>query len=204
MTNLPVSGDFTVTAGYREVNKNLWSTYHKGIDFVSGNLDVYSVCTGVVRVVNYDSGGWGWYVSIGDTEFTHCHHVFCHLNHDTINVRVGDKVTPTTLIGKMGCSGNVTGVHLHYQLMLDEQDVNPNEYFNYDFKRGHYNSKDFEVNTMYNDEQQISGFAKEAVKNCYKSGVMKGYEDNSFKPKTLVTREELATTIDRLITLMKG
>lgn len=40
---------------------------------------------------------------------------YCHMLYGSIQVKVGDKVTTTTKIGKMGNTGNSTGTHLHLE-----------------------------------------------------------------------------------------
>lgn len=200
MTKLPVSGNFEVTAEYKEVNTKYWATYHKGIDFVSDNKTVYSPCEGVVRVIAYDKTGWGWYVSIGDNQGLH--HILCHLATDTICVEVGDIVTPTTKIGIMGNTGNVTGVHVHYQINKDNKDIDPYEYLGYDFKRGKYNSKDFQIGgeeMIPTDFNEAHDYAKKYISLLYEYGITDGYEDGTFKPRQNITREECAAMIGRLI-----
>lgn len=113
-TNIPLIGTITVTACFGEVNKSLWSDYHKGIDLI-GNTAVYSPCEGVIRVINNDPDGWGNYISIGDTDGIH-RHILCHLKAGSIKVKVGQKVTRSTIVATMGATGHATGVHLHYQI----------------------------------------------------------------------------------------
>ena len=66
MTNLPVSGIFSVTATYGQAGR-YWKNGHSGIDITCGKREIYATCDGVVRVVSYDSAGWGYYISIGDS-----------------------------------------------------------------------------------------------------------------------------------------
>ena len=65
MTNLPVTGKFSITATYGQ-DGALWKNKHRGIDFAAENRSVYATCDGTVRVIAYDEGGWGRYISIGD------------------------------------------------------------------------------------------------------------------------------------------
>ena len=162
MTNLPITGTFTITATYGQQGK-YWKNGHKGIDFVSENKNIYATCDGVVRVIAYDEGGWGQYVSIGDAEGRK--HIFCHLKKTPIRVKVGQKVNRTTLIGLMGDTGNVTGVHLHYQINdKNNNPIDPTLYLGIPNKKGTYNSKDYTIkdgDTMtFNDSDKISPWAK--------------------------------------------
>lgn len=201
MTNLPVSGDFEVTAEYGEVNKKLWATYHKGTDFISSDKIVYSPCYGKVAVRSYDKDGWGYYVSIHDGKGNH--HVLCHLNGNLIQCKVGQTVTPETVIGIMGNSGNVTGVHVHYQLMIAGQDVDTSFHIGTHLERGKYNSKDFEITEgfkmNYTDIDQMAKGAIPAIEDLSEVGILTGFPDGSFKPKDPITREDLARVIDRTI-----
>ena len=193
MTNLPVTGEFTITAVYGQSGK-YWSAGHKGIDFVAPDRTVYSTVDGTVRVVAYDEGGWGNYVSGGDSQGRR--HIFCHL--DKVLVKAGDKVTRLSVLGVMGSTGNVTGLHLHYQINgKDGQPIDPSAYLGVPNKVGKYNSGDFEI-MSYKDENQISGWAKDAVDQVTKLGIMVG-DGEYFRPRDNVTREELAQVIANLL-----
>ena len=198
MTNLPVSGPFTVTATYGQQGA-LWKAGHKGIDLVAENRDIYSTCDGVVRVVAYDATGWGQYVSIGDSQGRR--HLFCHLVQGSVRVKAGDRVTRTTVIGTMGASGNVTGTHLHYQLQQGEEVLDPTTWLGIPNRVGRYDSKDFalkEDGSMFKDQDQIPAWAVEAVEAVTEKGLMVGDPDGSFRPNDPVTRAELAVILDRL------
>lgn len=145
-TNLPLNGEITVTAEYGKVNIQLWGKDgHKGIDLVAADKTVYSPCEGKVRVVAYDAKGWGQYVTIGATDGKYVH-VLCHMAAGSIKVKVGDKVTRTTVIGTMGSTGNSTGVHLHYQInTLDNTAVDPSFWTHLPNKVGVYQASDYAV-----------------------------------------------------------
>lgn len=51
--------------------------------------------------------------------------------------------------------------------------------------------------TTFSDENQLSDWSREAVLQMKENEVMTGYEDGSFGPKNYVTREELATILER-------
>lgn len=193
MTDLPVSGKFTVTAVYGQTGK-YWKTSHKGIDLVSENRTVYCTCDGTVRVVAYDAGGWGNYVSVGDAEGRR--HIFCHLK--SVSVKTGDKLTRQSVIGVMGDTGNASGVHLHYQLNdKNNAPTDPTVYLGIPNKCGVYDSADFEK--TFKDSDKIAGWAKSAVQAAYRAGIMKGDENGYFRPKDLLTRQEAAVIISRLL-----
>ena len=200
MTNLPVTGVFSITATYGQQGK-YWSAGHKGIDFVCENRDIYSTCDGVVRVKSYDSGGWGYYVSIGDDNGNR--HIFCHLAKDSITVKVGDKVTRTTKIATMGSTGNSTGVHLHYQLNnANNVPINPCEYLGIPNEKGTYNSNDYAIKEnekmRFNDYESIAKWARPAVDKVSSLKIMNGDDSGNFNPKNNLTREEAAQIIYNL------
>lgn len=194
MTNLPITGKFTITAVYGQ-SGSYWKNGHKGIDFVADNKKIYSTCDGTVRVVAYDSGGWGNYVSVGDSEGRR--HIFCHL--DSVNVKVGDKVTRTSVIGIMGRTGNVTGLHLHFQLNdKNNQPLDPTGYLGIPNKKGEYNSEDFKIMT-FNDSNEIADWAKSAVEKVSEMGIMVGDDKGNFNPTVNITRQEFAVAIAKLL-----
>lgn len=66
---------------------------------------------------------------------------YCHMLHGSIQVKVGDKVTTATKLGRMGNTGNSTGTHLHLEASTTqswqcESFVNPRRKFrNSEYKR---------------------------------------------------------------------
>lgn len=199
MTNLPIEGEFNITATYGQKG-SYWADGHKGIDFTAKNKTIYATCDGTVRVVAYDESGWGQYVSIGDTNGNR--YIFCHLVKGSVKVKEGQKVTRSTIIGTIGSSGNSTGVHLHFQ-MNDKNNVpmNPCKYLGVPNKKGSYNSKDFRIGEdkmKFKDDAKISAWAKESVKKVSDAGIMVGDAKGNFNPKAYLTREEAAVIIARI------
>lgn len=200
MTNLPVTNEFTITATYGQQGK-YWVGGHQGIDIVAPNKAIYATCNGTVRVVNYDKGGWGRYVTVGDDNGLV--HIFCHLENNSVRVKSGDKVNRTTVIGVMGTTGNSTGVHLHYQINRNGVSINPCDHLGIPNQKGTYNGKDYELkesNDMtFNDDAKISKWAKDAVDNVTDLGLMSGVGNNEFDPKGTVTREQLAVVLNNAL-----
>lgn len=194
MKVLPVNDDYSVTAVYGQTGR-LWKSGHKGIDFVTTDREIYSVTDGIVRVSVYDPSGWGNYISIGDS--AGLRHIYCHLERPL--VREGDEVKAGDTIGVMGSTGNVTGVHLHYQINLaDGTPQNPAEYLGIENKVGSYR-KSVDGTELFKDDSYISYFARDAVYDLKKRGIMVGDKLKYFHPQSNITREELATVISRVL-----
>ncbi len=197
MTKLPITGAFRITAVYGQQGK-YWKSGHKGIDFAADNRRIYSTCEGTVRQIAYDDDGWGQYVSIEDEQGLR--HIFCHMVKGSVTVKVGDRVNPLSVIGTMGATGNVTGIHLHYQLQRGNTVLDPTTYLGIPNRIGNYHSKDFaEVETLvYKDADQIPAWAKDAVQEVTEKGLMLGDDQGYFKPNQPLTRAELAVVLTRL------
>ena len=187
---LPINRPFTVTAAFGE-GGSLWADGHKGVDFVTDDRQVFSPCDGTVRVIAFDDGGWGQYVSIGDGDGRR--HILCHLVKDSLLVKEGEKVKAGQRIAVMGKTGNVTGTHLHYQVNVDGIPINPADLLGIPLKRGQYSLPQFK------DESEISAWAKAAVQTVAQKGLMIGDDKGNFNPKAYVTREEFAVVLSRLI-----
>ena len=194
MAILPVNDDYTITAVFGQEGK-LWSTTHKGIDFVTSDREVYATTDGVVRVSVYDPSGWGNYVSIGDDDGLR--HIYCHLERAFVSE--GDEVKAGDSIGIMGKTGNATGVHLHYQInFADGTPKNPATYLGIENKEGTYRKK-VDGTELYKDDGDISRYARESVYEMKKRGIMVGDKLGRFHPKDWLTREQLAVALNQLL-----
>lgn len=200
MTNLPITGEFNVTAAFGQKGK-YWSSVHKGIDITCSNRTVYATCDGTVRVISYDKDGWGRYVTVKSGDGTI--HIFCHLVDDSVEVKPGQLVNRLTKIGIMGTTGNSTGVHLHFQINdANGNAINPCGYLGIPNKAGKYNSKNYEIGVdkmKFKDENNISAWAKEAVQKVSDAGIMLGDDSGNFNPKSYLSREEAAVIIERIL-----
>ena len=144
MTNLPVAGQFKVTCEYHRPGK--WAAgHHTGIDLVSYNRLVYGTCDGVVHRVGFDKSYGNFIVVYNNQDDTY--HWFCHLAK--YNVKIGDKINRTRVIGIMGSTGNSTGVHLHFEIRLScnkyDMTSNPAVYMGIPNKVGFYNSDNYHI-----------------------------------------------------------
>lgn len=134
----PVSNkDLKLTAsGYGTRIDPIYKTvkFHSGMDF-SANVGtpVYATGNGVVRKAGWE-GLYGNCIQI-DHGFGYVTR-YAHLSK--IDVRVGQKVVRGETIGKVGTTGKSTGPHLHYEVMVKGQIVNPVNYYFMDLNADDY------------------------------------------------------------------
>ena len=114
--------DGPVASGFGPRNISIGSRNHRGID-ISGSLGqaIYAADYGVVVFSGWNSGGFGYMVRIlhdnGDeTLYAHCSQLL---------VSYGDQVYQGQTIALMGSTGTSTGVHLHFEIIIDGIQVNP-------------------------------------------------------------------------------
>ncbi|WP_456096472.1 M23 family metallopeptidase [Phocaeicola coprophilus] len=108
--------------------------FHSGMDF-SANVGtpIYATGNGVVRKAGWE-GLYGNCIQI-DHGFGYVTR-YAHLSK--IDVRVGQKVVRGETIGKVGTTGKSTGPHLHYEVMVKGQIVNPVNYYFMDLNADDY------------------------------------------------------------------
>ena len=94
---------------------------HKGIDF-AGKEDgeIIATASGVVSWAD-ERYGYGQLIEInhGDGLKTRYGH------NKTLLVNVGDVVTKGQVIARMGSTGRSTGPHVHYEILLNNKQINP-------------------------------------------------------------------------------
>jgi len=101
-----------------------WPEFHAGVDLAADYGDpVVASAAGTVVFAQYD-GGFGNRVAIdhGNGYQTW----YCHLSR--IDVSAGEYVRKAQHIALVGSTGESTGPHLHYQVMLDGKPVDPTPY----------------------------------------------------------------------------
>ena len=152
-TKICFTGKFKETCEYGRKG-NLWkSGYHGGTDLVGLDSDkVYSICNGVVERAGYDSGGFGNYVRIKE-DYSENRIYLAHLSK--IYVKIGKKVTYTTVVGLMGDTGNTTGKHTHVEIREFKNGVairklNSSNYMEIPNKVGEYDSANYQISINTN------------------------------------------------------
>lgn len=99
---------------------------HEGLDIANTEgTPVYAIGPGKVKRL-YGHGNKGGLAVLTEHENGRLTSYYAHLN--TINVKEGDEVDQSTMIGTMGKTGNARGsVHLHWHVRLDGQTVDPSK-----------------------------------------------------------------------------
>lgn len=121
---MPAEGRVSSEYGYRIHPVYKIEKFHAGID-IAGEGPIVAVQDGTVTKVAYDNG-WGWHVKIeheNDTET-----LYAHLKTDSLTIEKGDSVDQGQEIGTMGTTGTSTGVHLHFEVHIEGEHVDPIEH----------------------------------------------------------------------------
>lgn len=122
----PTNGRITSPFGNRRSPITGRIQHHTGIDIAnSAGTPIYATADGTISVASY-RGGWGNLIIIehGYGFSTY----YAHLSR--IVVRPWERVTRGQLIGYMGSTGQSTGPHLHYEVRVRGNPVNPRNYMN--------------------------------------------------------------------------
>lgn len=117
----PIAGAINCPFGFRKDPINGRPAFHAGIDMEADYGDkIIATADGTVIQVGYN-GDYGKFVEIKHGNgFTTG---FAHLQN--YKVKLGDKVKRGQPIGLAGNTGRSTGVHLHYEVRLNNQPINP-------------------------------------------------------------------------------
>jgi len=108
---------------------------HTGIDFAAAiGTPIHATADGVIVVEQVSFSGYGKMIEI-DHGFGY-HSRYAHM-HD-FAVRKGQHVKRGELIGYVGDTGLSTAPHLHYEVMINGQHVNPVHYFFNDLNAAEY------------------------------------------------------------------
>lgn len=117
----PVQGVIDSGFGYRTYPDR---EFHEGVDIAADyGSPVIATADGVVASAGWD-GGYG--IKIDIDHGNGYHSWYAHLSR--VLVHPGEQVKRGQEIGLVGATGFATGPHLHYQLMLDGQPIDPDPY----------------------------------------------------------------------------
>ena len=128
---------------------------HYGIDYAAElNTPIFAIADGVVDFIGV-KGDFGNYIRL-----SHANNVesaYAHLNKFSENLIKGSLVNQSDIIGYTGQTGLSTGVHLHYEIIVNEKRIDPNEF-------------DEEINNYFltNDELAEFNIVREKIRNDMK------------------------------------
>jgi murein DD-endopeptidase MepM/ murein hydrolase activator NlpD len=111
----PVQGPFTWGGADSRFGAGRTGHTHEGQDLMAAEgTPVVSPLAGVVRFVDYQAKGAGWYIVLdaddGRTLF------FAHCQSSSVGVAVGQRVTAGQGLCRVGTTGSATGPHLHFEI----------------------------------------------------------------------------------------
>lgn len=108
-----------------------YSDFHTGVDLTlpgggSTGAVIVASLDGTVESVRRSNSGYGHCIVINHgggvkTRYAHC-------LAGSISVSVGQRVSAGQAIARVGSTGNVTGPHLHFEIIINGNTVNPLPY----------------------------------------------------------------------------
>lgn len=116
--SMPVNATLTSPFGPR------WGRLHAGLDLAAPTgTPIRAADSGTVRIAGW-TGGYGQYTCVQHTASLSS----CYAHQSRIGVSVGQKVRKGQVIGAVGNTGNSTGPHLHFEVRLNGNPVDPMGY----------------------------------------------------------------------------
>lgn len=121
IATLPVTG--TISSRYG-VSSSIRSSRHTGLDIASSQgTQIKVVADGTVNFAQYN-GSYGYLVKIDhgnglETWYAHTSKMY---------VKEGQEVKAGDIIALVGSTGNSTGPHLHFEIRINGEHVNPQKY----------------------------------------------------------------------------
>ncbi|AZQ44755.1 M23 family metallopeptidase [Nonlabens ponticola] len=115
--------------GYRTDPFNKTRKFHYGMDFTAPRgTPVFATGDGVVDRADANSSGYGNHIRI-DHGFGYTT-LYAHLrSNKPYNVRRGQRVKRGDIIGYVGSTGRSQAPHLHYEVFLDGERINPINFY---------------------------------------------------------------------------
>lgn len=124
----PISGGHK-TSGFGSRNTGIKgaSTNHKGVDWATPTgTPVYASCAGTVYKAGWASGyGYVVYINHNDGRQTRYGHL------SKVLVKAGQTVKQGERIALSGSTGVSSGPHLHFEMLINGKQVNPENYIQY-------------------------------------------------------------------------
>ncbi|HOJ09342.1 MAG TPA: M23 family metallopeptidase [Clostridiales bacterium] len=123
-TQWPVNGDISSKFGQRKDPISYRSSFHKGIDIAASyGTNIKAAGDGkVILTGSYNEYGLAVIIDHGNGLAT----VYGHTSK--ILVKKGQKVEKGEIIAKVGSSGRSTGSHLHFEIRVNDNPIDPYKY----------------------------------------------------------------------------
>lgn len=99
---------------------------HHGVDYAADlNAPIYAVADGIVDFIG-EKGSFGKYIRLSHNNSVQS--VYAHLNSFGQSLVKGSLVEQGDVIGYAGRTGLSTGVHLHFEIVIDKKRINPDKF----------------------------------------------------------------------------
>lgn len=116
----PVAGG-SITSGFGW----RWGRLHKGVDIADSiGTPIMAADSGKVIYAGYSTSGYGKYIIVNHNNGMKT--LYAH--NSVLKVEVGDVVEKGQTIALMGNTGNSTGPHLHFEVLVDDTNIDPMKY----------------------------------------------------------------------------
>jgi murein DD-endopeptidase MepM/ murein hydrolase activator NlpD len=100
-----------------------YTKMHRGVDFAApSGTPIYAAGKGVIERIGRN-GGYGNYIRIRHNSTYKT--AYAHLKRYAKGMKRGVRVQQGQIIGYVGTTGRSTGPHLHYEVLVDNKQVNP-------------------------------------------------------------------------------
>ena len=120
----PITGArLSSSFGQRKHPVSGFNAMHKGVDFAAPlGTPIIAAGSGVIRESGW-KGSFGRYIRIKHNATYDT--AYAHMKSIAPQIRVGKYVKQGEVIGFVGSTGRSTGAHLHYEIMVNNRQVNP-------------------------------------------------------------------------------
>ena len=120
----PISGArLSSSFGHRKHPISGFNAIHKGVDFAAPRgTPIIAAGSGVIREAGW-KGSFGRYIRIRHNATYDT--AYAHMSRIAPNIHRGSRVKQGEIIGYVGSTGRSTGAHLHYEVLVNNRQVNP-------------------------------------------------------------------------------
>ena len=100
-----------------------YTKMHRGIDFAAPKgTPIFAAGDGIVEKAGWN-GSYGRYIRIRHSGTYKT--AYAHLSGINKKIKIGKRISQGKIIGYVGSSGRSTGPHLHYEVLLNNRQINP-------------------------------------------------------------------------------